>query len=623
MPTEGFTERAAAGTLLIALRETTVLGYVLFDLPAHRIAIRHLSVARAARRQGVGRALIAAVREDFGNHNGIHVRCRRSFVDAIRAWKSLGFSPTGERPGRSIEGHPLTDLFLDFGNPTLFSPRGDERVLAAIDQNVLADFVMERDTSRSTRELLSDWVQDQVQFCVTDQNRLESDDCKTAEERTSLLTACDAYPQLARGSSIDPALLRRIASRAPSAGANDHRHIAFAYMGGARYMITNDAELLAAREALELELQLTVLSPVDLLATLDQHRRGNLYSPVALAGTRFHSRRLRAGEERNFLSALVNPRNGESFAQLREPLVLARSRPESDDVEVVTDSKGDIVAGTICSQHDRELVVLRVRTRRRDRSSAALVRHVIGQLRVKASCSGCATVRVADPHIDDIVQDALQAEAFVLADNGWICAIGRGFVAALTVDAATIDAATQHERCRWPEKVIGAEIPTFRVPIEAAHAEDLFGVQLTEQLSLERDELTLSREHVYYRTRPLPSPGPSRVLWYVKQNRNGWLGGICGLSYLTETDVDRPLTLHRRYARLGVYDRERLLELGRPSGRATALLLSDTEVFASPFGLSDLRVLHGELRAPLQLQGPQRVPEHVFCRIYEQCSIHA
>lgn len=82
MPTEGFTERAAAGTLLVATKDSSIVGYVLFDLPAQRIAVRHLCVSQSMRGQGIGRALIEAIRDDHGHRIGIHVRCRRNFEDA-------------------------------------------------------------------------------------------------------------------------------------------------------------------------------------------------------------------------------------------------------------------------------------------------------------------------------------------------------------------------------------------------------------------------------------------------------------------------------------------------------------------------------------------------------------
>lgn len=49
LPEGGFIDRALKGTLLVAIRGDTTLGYVLYDLPRDRVKIVHLCVALEAR----------------------------------------------------------------------------------------------------------------------------------------------------------------------------------------------------------------------------------------------------------------------------------------------------------------------------------------------------------------------------------------------------------------------------------------------------------------------------------------------------------------------------------------------------------------------------------------------
>ena len=49
LPDEGFVDRARKGTLLAAVQDERLLGYVLYDLPRRNITIRHLCVSGEAR----------------------------------------------------------------------------------------------------------------------------------------------------------------------------------------------------------------------------------------------------------------------------------------------------------------------------------------------------------------------------------------------------------------------------------------------------------------------------------------------------------------------------------------------------------------------------------------------
>ena len=93
---------------------------------------------------------------------------------------------------------------------------------------------------------------------------------------------------------------------------------------------------------------------------------------------------------------------------------------------------------------------------------------------------------------------------------------------------------------------------------------------------------------------------------------------IRACSYLSEVSVDRPRTLFRRNAQLGVYGQSDVEEVAR-NGQAMALRFEMTEAFAHPVSLPTARVIAGQCgRDNLQLQSPWRIPTEMFDAIYER-----
>ena len=116
LPDEGFKDRAAAGTLLGGFAEGQLCGYVLYDLPANRVTIRHLCVDPDWRGTGIARLLIDAISERHHDRLGLQLECRRDFP-ANEFWPRVGFRPVGERPGRSLDGLPLTKWLRSHSQP--------------------------------------------------------------------------------------------------------------------------------------------------------------------------------------------------------------------------------------------------------------------------------------------------------------------------------------------------------------------------------------------------------------------------------------------------------------------------------------------------------------------------
>jgi GNAT superfamily N-acetyltransferase len=626
LPFSGFTERALRGTLLAALDDGCVAGYSLYDLTGDRVKLRHLCVDPSARRNGVARRLVDELIHRHADRRSIELACRRDFgLDGL--WKALGFHPVYNRPGRSRAGHLLTVWLIDFGHPTLFSAAPSVGDLACLDQMVLEDLVVERPQGLHSRYLLEDWVEELVEFCVTDEVHSESNDTIEDELRGELLAAASTYRNLSRTGAPWSRHVDAVAALTPRAGQGDHRHVARAIEGGAVYFVTRDDKLLEGADRIFHEFGVVVVSPEGLVDRLDRQRSQDRYEPAVLQGTDLTEELLPANDQDAFVAALLNHGEGERAHRLRAALRSALADRNRSEARVIRDANGDILGGVIRTNDPGVLTLKRLRVRRLDRLADTIARQLVFGQRATAADGGLTRVIVTDPSPSSTVLRALDAEGFSGGPGQWICEVGHGIHAArdlLGREATAADAAA-YERLNWPAKLIGADLTTFMISIEPSYAERLFEANLADATLFSRDPvLGLSREHVYYRppgtTRSLA--GPARVLWYVKGGKAGHrVGHVRAVSHLLEVVCDRPRTLYNRYARLGVWNQRQVEQAARRTGQAMALRLTDTELLERPLSLPVLRAVYAETGATFHApQAPVRVSERMFCLLYRRSS---
>lgn len=628
LPDGGFRERAARGSLLAAVRDSKVAGYALYDLPGDCIKLRHLCVDSTLRGHGVARQLVDELIRRHDDRRSIELACRRDYgLEGM--WESLGFHPVHNRPGRSRAGHLLTVWQIDFGHPTLFSVAPVVGDLACLDQMVLEDLA-EQATLSPSRYLLEDWVDELVEFCVTDEIYNESNATRTDVLRQQLLAAASHYRNLSRKGAPWEQHLSGVAACTPRAGDSDHRHLARAIEGGAVFFVTRDEKVIDGADAIAGAFGIAVVSPDRLLDQLDRQRSQDRYEPVVLQGTDLTDERLSATAQEAFVAALLNHGEGERAHALRATLRSAFVDGQRSEVRVIRDARGSVLAGVVRSSSDDELTVKALRVGRVSRLTDAIARQLVFGQRATAADRRLSRVIVSDPVPSPAVLRSLEAEGFAPAATGWSCAVGHGIQEASEVlgdDADPVSAAV-FERLNWPAKVVGAGIPTFMISIEPSYAEQLFDTNLAGATLFSRDRaLGLSREHVYYRppgtNRSLA--GPARVVWYVKGGKVGHpVGHVRAVSHLVEVLCDRPRTLYRRFARLGVWDQTQVEQAAERSGVAMALRLTDTELLDRPLDLTRLRTIYEEsgesFHAP---QAPVRLHEHMFCLLYRQSSRYA
>jgi ribosomal protein S18 acetylase RimI-like enzyme len=105
LPRGAFEEFARAGTLLGAILNDVLVGYVLYRISGSstpRATIVHLCIDKNFRKQGAALCLMQEVKSRANNLIGIGLHCRKDFKVGD-FWKKAGFSPISEKLGRSAE----------------------------------------------------------------------------------------------------------------------------------------------------------------------------------------------------------------------------------------------------------------------------------------------------------------------------------------------------------------------------------------------------------------------------------------------------------------------------------------------------------------------------------------
>lgn len=635
LPTEGFEDRAERGTLLAAVDSGTVAGYVLYDLPGDRVKLVHLCVERGKRDLGVARVLIDELSRRHADRQRIELACRRDYPAANHAWPALGFVAAYDRPGRSTAGHLLTVWVKDHGHPHLFSEVADGVELAFLDTNIVIDWATQQRDSWSSR-LREDWLAEYVEYAICDEvpNAIHrrADDTERAASQNEARQLRLITPPATTWKAIIPGLAELL----PTAEPEDHRSLAKAIVSKADYFVTRDDVLNAAGDTIRLSFGIEVLRPEGFIRRIDRLRSGERYEPSALHGTAIRDADPAGLREAELVQTFQNYASGERKVDFQRLLRSALAQPEILTTRVLLDANGRPVGLWAREVIDGELHVRIVRAGLAGPIKDAIARQLAFLPRQQAADDDLGAVLISDPAPSEAVTRALPVEGYREETVGrWRATVKRGLCDANDVDLPDtsppdrVTGGAEYERIQWPAKVLGTGIQTYLIPIRLAFAEQLFDAILAEQTLFDRvPALGLSREHVYYR-KPTNHRGicaGSRILWYVTGTSPGGQqeAHVRAISQVRKVTVAPPESLLRRNSRLGVWTPAKVKAEADRNGRVMAIRFGDTELFAHPVSLTELRALHAaeglRFHHPLS---PQVLPEHMFCLVYRQGSTYA
>ena len=650
---DAWRDYAEAGHILVVIDSDSprpIEGYAAYRTSRDEIVLAHLVVHPESRGQHVARRLVEHLSEAYPERRGIAARCRPDFpADAM--WPRLGFVPLGSPVGRSLEGHRLTYWWRDHGHADLMTWGGPpaSTVPVVMDANVFIDLHGADPglQAPTTRKLLSEILRDRIELLVTPEMLTEMNRVGDPGERERLRNLINShYPRLPvhadKVQAVSTALIGAV-DRAPRSAQDrsDVNHIAYASAAGVSTLVTRDDPVLRRyRAAAAAEAGVSVVSPEELVAHIDESEAALNYQPGAFLGTGYSVKE--AGtRDSGLVRAFYSNASGETLKDFERRLRhLAATRPASSRL-LVTAPDGVPIAllGAL-----PEGAVLSVTVGRMTPFAlqATFALQAATLLRRSAEAAGLHAVRVTDPHPHPVLVDALIRDGFRPSVDGalaltipTLCTLGQlgGVVTAATMDlsisaaearpwleaaqrlaaAPRAESALSLERQFRPLCIVDAPVDTWLVPIRPKYSATLFGYP--QELLARPDELGIGVEHVYYRKGRSGETAPARVLWYVSGPHQGV---VMGRGELIEV-VDSPWEVaHRTFRRLGVYTRGDVEGTADARGQVRALRVINTEVFDRPVPLRVLRRFATSVGHGLQLQSPSRISADLFTLIMRE-----
>ena len=688
-PDEGFRDRAAAREILVAIAadkeggeeggEEKCVGYLLYrSVPSQKnIVIVHLCIDGSWRGRGLAKKLVDFLSEITQEYfYGIKLKCRRDY-GLHKMWERLGFFPSNEKPGRSRDGKELTVWWRDHGHPNLFSAAArhqlESKLGAVMDASVFFDLASseyqsyESESSESSESeilefessesapLLADWLEPNLNLCVTDEIFYAVDRLEDAKERNRQRQLAETFVHLRCPQSEFEVKLQAIAkffANRPAIAKDNiqetaRRQLARAIAVGAYVLVSRDRNLLSIAEAIAAEFHLTIVTPTELIVKLDEVRRYAKYPPERLAGTNFSIKSIKTVEsiesagqkEPGLIELFLQASCGETKHKFRQRLHSFREFEDKIERLLVVNAENKPLALIVCDRSQPQELQIPMMRVKGGTLAAILARYLIFRSISLAVAENLPFVRISDPYLDSSAIEAIQEDAFIriseqyLKVNLAIAAPARELASRLLALASLgsdyrfceqiantltdynkeTDAvvAAELERRLWPGKIVDAPLLTAIVPIQAKWAKDLFDKGLASQYLLPTaNNLPLKRELVYYRSKRANAglkPGAiGRILWYVSEDKK-YLGtkALRACSRLDEVIVDKPENLHRQFRSFGVYKLKDLLNLttNKPNQDIMALRFSDTKVFSRPIEWEQLKQILG-LTSPIQSPMP-------------------
>ena len=659
-PKGAFEDAARNRCIFVALTpKKECVGYLLFRESSGRIMITHLCVDRQWRDKGVASCLLDHLKGKTKDLRGIGLWCRRDYEEN-NLWPKQGFVAQGDKPGRHREGKRLTFWWFDHNHPDLFSigraQQLESKLHVVLDANVFFDLDgEEKEEFVESKSLLSDWLNDSLELCVTGElfNEIDRNDepleRKRQRERARSFTRlpCDDISYEASLEKLGCLFPREAISESDK---SDVRQLARTIGSGVTFFVTKDGVLLNVEDKVYEQFGVRLIRPADLIVHLDKLRREVDYQPVRFAGTIQDFRLVRSGEEGLLTRSFLNYEKGESKRDFQRRLRRYIAAPDKYGCYLAIGGDGKPIAFIIFgtqADDELEIPVFRVGV---GRMAPTIARYLILKTIQLHSDDRRMFTKVTDTSLGKCIVEALREDGFFLVGGAWVkihlsvAETAKEFSCRLNALASRypdysefflepssilgvedsikdVQAMADIEKFFWPAKVIDAEIPTYIVPIQPRWAKDLFDEDLASQtLFGARHDLAFNREGVYYRSkRSFGGRAPGRILWYVSSSDSYCKDkSIRACSRLDEIVIDKPKVLFGHFRRLGVYAWENVLSVAKKdlNSDVMAIRFSDTELFKNPIPWGELQEVLKKDGCNSLIQSPVHIPKHTFANLY-------
>ena len=656
MPRGGFLDHAKKKCILVAITsDEKCVGYLMYRISSNQATIVHLCVDKAWRDTCIAKQLVDQLIRNTRNLYGIKLACRDDY-NLEKMWASFGFTAQNERPGKSKDGKILTDWYLNHGHPNLLTILTQKEIGnklgCAIDANVFYDLIDETGNRENSRCLMADWLQSEVELCLTDEIDNEINRCKDLNRKKDLRKLAEQFKRLPysqeKFTEVRNFLRQDYPEDLTANDASDIGHLARAIASDAQFFVTRDTEILEKEAVIYDRYELTVLRPSDLVARLDELRRELEYQPVRLAGTSIETKLIQSGQQKLLIETFLSYATGERKVEFKDKLREFVSSPSKYQCHVAWENEKP-VSLFVYEIKEGSLDVHILRVNKDHELKKVLIQHLLLFLVKVSTKERRLLTKISDSHLSNAAIQAITQDSFFKASDGWqkinlpIASSAIAVSAMLSQALNSFDPAphipsfyinelvdpgfleddqrtANLERALYPAKVTDAELPSFIIPIRPEWAEHLFDEGLAGQgLFGAQKELALSREVVYYRSAKNSGgiKAPSRILWYVSNGKGGYceVKAIRACSRLETVVIDKPKPLFRQFKRLGVYKFKDVLSTAQGSldNNIMAIRFSDTEMFNRPISIDRVqRVLGNKSTFP----SPQKISKVEFKSLY-------
>lgn len=424
-----FVDYAKRQGILVALDpQGNCIGYVMYRCPRQQITIAHLCIDKSWRGKGVAKKLVEYLSQNHKELYGIGLWCRRDY-SISKMWPRLGFVAKGEKPGNSKEGKPLTYWWRDHGHPNLFSKAArrelESKLRVVLDANVFFDLHSEDDIdSEESKSLLADWLQPELELCLTDEIDNEINRNDNPIERDKQWKLAQKFERLEYHSQdfegIASSLRKLFPEKMTESDESDLRQLVRTIASDAQLFITRDQRLLDIAEEVYENFGVTILRPTDLIIKLDELRRETEYQPIRLAGTLLEKKRLHGGHESLLTQHFQCSSQGESKTDFQRKLRKFLSDPQRFECLIVTESANKplaLVAYDRQKKHELEIPLFRIVS---SPLASTMARHLILQSISLSAREKRKFTRITEPYLDKTVATAIREDAFVRVKNGWL-----------------------------------------------------------------------------------------------------------------------------------------------------------------------------------------------------------
>jgi len=663
-PDGAFADYARRHQILVALDpRDRCEGYVLYyspSRPAFRdVRIRHLCVDKIYRRRGVATVLINHLKNRTKHCGGIRLRCRRDY-EANALWPKLGFAAEDEIPGSS--GRVLTEWRFDHGHPSLLTgimkKKIQSKVIAVLDACVFYD--LQNDPKQSTEEskaLLADWLQIDVELCITAEMVNEIARSKDPNQRDRSRQYEKQFIRLPTDADRVETAKSLLRPHYPidlsPSDESDIRQLAHAIAGDAHFFLTYDPALLAIEDAVYEKHGVSIIRPSDFITRLDELTRESQYQPARLSGSHISAGRVKASEIPVLVEIFQHSEAGETKGGFRELLGRFLANPYRFETSTLSDVEQNPLALVVLERESAQHLGIPIFRVGQGSLSSTLAVHLVSRCVSIAARERRPLLRINDPYLSNNALNALQENAFVPLDSSWIrislAAVETAGQLASRLGDLILEFGEAHdylkelreklkeasstddkesllelERALWPAKITDIDVPSFIVPIKPSWASDLFEENLAAQTLFGADPgLMLKAENVYYRAKhPGGLEAPGRILWYVSESPNTpGSKHLRACSYLDEVVCGKPRDLLRRFRRLGVFQWRDVLRIAddNPENEIMAFRFSGTEILSSPVHWQDMQEALKRMEGRgSQLQSPLRISKASFEHLYSQ-----